>query len=161
MRRRGPGQVSERSGLMSFIIASENGLRSGTRHSSDQFMTALGIMHWAVGTKSTKKRQVQGSHLNLSLPSSKSTFSKPIKEKCMSEVAGIASIIVFHLSKLWRATFSILCDVISLMRLQGEFECDRAASSLVWPLSRLNWSTLQPHQKYNYTFAQYEEVGFP
>ena len=39
------------------------------------------------------------SCLTLSLPSSKSTFSQPSKEKCISEVARICSIIIFHLSK--------------------------------------------------------------
>ena len=39
----------------------------------------------------------------------------------MSDVARICSIITFHLSKLWKARFSILCDVIFLVRLQGEF----------------------------------------
>ena len=36
----------------------------------------------------------------------------------------IGSIIIFHLSELWKAKFFILCDVIFLMRLQGEFEID-------------------------------------
>ena len=36
--------------------------------------------------------------INLSLPSSKST--QPLKEKCISEVVRIVSIIIFHLSKL-------------------------------------------------------------
>ena len=36
----------------------------------------------------------------LSLLSSKSTFSQSFKEKCISEVARICSIIIFHLSKL-------------------------------------------------------------
>ena len=50
-------------------------------------------------------------HLTLSLSySSTSTFSQPFKEKCISEVVGTGSIIIFHLSKLWKT--SILCDVI-------------------------------------------------
>ena len=40
--------------------------------------------------------------LTLSLPSSKSTFSQPFKEKCISEVVRIGSIIILHLIKLWK-----------------------------------------------------------
>ena len=36
----------------------------------------------------------------------------------------IGSIISFHLSKLAKAKFSILCDVIFLARLQGKFAID-------------------------------------
>ena len=32
--------------------------------------------------------------------------------------------IIFHLSKLWKAQFSILCDVIFLVRLQEKFDID-------------------------------------
>ena len=50
--------------------------------------------------------------LTLSLPSSKSTFSQPFKDKCISDVVRIGNVI-FHLSKqLWKAKFFILCDVI-------------------------------------------------
>ena len=48
------------------------------------------------------------------------------KEKCMSEVVRIGVIIIFHLSKLWKAKFSILCDVIFLERLQGKLEIDQS-----------------------------------
>ena len=58
----------------------------------------------------------------LPCPSSKSTLSQPLKETCMSKVVGIGSMIIFHLSRLRKATFSILCDVIFLVRLQGKFE---------------------------------------
>ena len=51
-------------------------------------------------------------------PSSKSESSQPFKEKCMSDAVRIGSIIIFHLSKLWKAKFFILCDVIFLARLQ-------------------------------------------
>ena len=50
------------------------------------------------------------------------TFSQTFKEKCLSEVVVIGSIIIFHLSKLWKAKFFVLCDVIFLARLQGKFE---------------------------------------
>ena len=45
----------------------------------------------------------------------------------MSEVVRIGSIIIFHLSKLKKANeFSILCDVIFLVRLQGKFGIDHS-----------------------------------
>ena len=34
--------------------------------------------------------------------------------------------IMFHLSKLWKATFFVLCDAILLVRLQGKFEIDHS-----------------------------------
>ena len=40
--------------------------------------------------------------------------------KCISEVVGIGSIIIFPLSKLCKARFFLLCDVIFLVRLQGK-----------------------------------------
>ena len=36
----------------------------------------------------------------------------------------IAIIIIFHLGKLWKAKFFILCDIIFPVRLQGKFEID-------------------------------------
>ena len=67
--------------------------------------------------------------LTLPLPSSKSTFSQAFKEKCISEVVRIVSIIIFHLSKVWKAKFFILCDVIFLVRLQGKFDIDHCLFS--------------------------------
>ena len=69
---------------------------------------------------------IRVSWLTLPLPSLKSTFSQPFKQKCLSEVLRIGSIILFHLSKLWKDKFFILCDVIFLVRLQGKFEVDRS-----------------------------------
>ena len=46
--------------------------------------------------------------------------------RCTSEVVRIGSIIVFHLRKLWKTKFSILCDVTFLVRLQGKFEIDHS-----------------------------------
>ena len=40
-------------------------------------------------------------------------------------VAIVCSIITFHLSKLCKVKFSILCDVIFLVRLQGNFDIDQ------------------------------------
>ena len=47
------------------------------------------------------------------------TLSLP---KCISEVARIGSIIIFHLSELWKVKLFILWDSIFLVRLQGKFE---------------------------------------
>ena len=38
----------------------------------------------------------------------------------------VCSIITFHLSKLCKVKFSILCDVIFLVRLQGNFDIDHS-----------------------------------
>ena len=38
----------------------------------------------------------------------------------------IRSIIIFHLSKLWKVKFSLLCDVIFLVRLQEKFDVDHS-----------------------------------
>ena len=63
----------------------------------------------------------------LSLPSLKSTFSQPFKQKMYKwGNERIGSIIIFHLSKRWKAKFSILCDVIFLVKLQGKFEVDHS-----------------------------------
>ena len=41
--------------------------------------------------------------LTLSLPSSKSTFSQPLQEECVSEMLRIGSIIILHLSKAMKS----------------------------------------------------------
>ena len=49
------------------------------------------------------------------------------REIYISEVVRIgSSIIIFQLSKLWKAKFFILCDVIFLVRLQEEFGIDHS-----------------------------------
>ena len=48
-------------------------------------------------------------NVTFALPSSKSTFSQPFREKCISEVVRIGSIIMFPLSKLWIFKFFKLC----------------------------------------------------
>ena len=48
------------------------------------------------------------------------------EENCISEVVRIGSIIIFHLSKLWKAKFSILCGVIFLVGLQEKFDVDHS-----------------------------------
>ena len=70
--------------------------------------------------------QVNLAPLTLSLPSSRSTFSQPFQEKCISEVVRIGVIIICHLSKLWKNKFSILYDGIFLVRLQEKFEIDHS-----------------------------------
>ena len=60
--------------------------------------------------------------LTPSLPSSKSAFSNLLKINVRWREVG--SGIIFHLSRVWRASFSILCDVILLVRLQENFEID-------------------------------------
>ena len=61
--------------------------------------------------------------LTLSLPSSQKVHSPNLlKRKCISEVVRIVSAIIFHLSELWKAKFSILCDVLLLVRLQEKFD---------------------------------------
>ena len=56
----------------------------------------------------------------------KATFSQPFKEECMSNVVRIGSIIIFHLRIAMKSQVlhTVLCDVISLVRLQGQFEID-------------------------------------
>ena len=57
------------------------------------------------------------------------------KEKCMSEVVRIVRLIIFHLRKLWKAKFFILCHVIFLLRLQEKFEVDHSWEWLAGLLS--------------------------
>ena len=55
-----------------------------------------------------------------------------------SEVVRIGSIIIFHLGKLWRAKFFILCDVLFLVRRQGKFEIDHSCGC--WTI--VGWTKL-------------------
>ena len=65
--------------------------------------------------------------LTLSLPSSQKVHSPNLlKRKCISEVVRIGSAIIFHLSKLWKAKFFILGDVLLLVRLQEKFDIDHS-----------------------------------
>ena len=64
--------------------------------------------------------------LTLPLQSSKSTFSQHFKDKFIGDAVRIGSIILFHLSKLWKAKSFILCDVRFLVRLQGKLEIDHS-----------------------------------
>ena len=71
------------------------------------------------------------SWVYLFIPKLKIVHSPNIsKRKCISEVVRIGSIIIFHLSKLGKAKFSILCDVIFLAR-QQKFEVDHSGSERV------------------------------
>ena len=57
------------------------------------------------------------------------TFSQLFKEKYISEVVRNGSIIIFRLSKLWKAKFFILCGVIFLVRVQWEIWNSMASRS--------------------------------
>ena len=47
----------------------------------------------------------------------------------------------FHLSTVWNTKFFILCDVISLVRLQGKFEVDSLLGVKGWcPVYQLVWA---------------------
>ena len=73
----------------------------------------------------------------------KCTFSQLLKENCLSKVVRIGNIIIFHVSKSWKAKFIILCDVIFLMRLQGKFEMITLGSERVkLPCSPLPFPSL-------------------
>ena len=99
--------------------------------------------------------------ISLSLPSSKSTFSQPFKEKSMSEVARIGSLIIFHLSQLWKAKFSILCNVIFLVRLQGNLKLiTLGVKGLILSLPRVIKFKFLLHSHQKYYITQYGELGF-
>ena len=73
-----------------------------------------------------------------------STFPQPFKEKCISEVVRIGNVIIFHLSKLWKAKFFIQCGVIFLVMLQGNFKLITLGSERVDDFSNIfgvqeNW----------------------
>ena len=48
-----------------------------------------------------------------------------LKRRYISEVARICIIIIFHMSKLWKVKFSLLCDVIFQVGLQEKFDSER------------------------------------
>ena len=58
-------------------------------------------------------------------PKFKKYILSTFQRKMYSEVVRTGSIIIFPLNKLWKAKFSLLCDVIFLVRLQEKFEIDR------------------------------------
>ena len=102
--------------------------------------------HWCVSTiyHATFHSQTQKVHSpNL------------LKETCIREVVRIVSIIIFRLSKLWKAKFFILCGVTFLVRLQGKFEIDhswewkgealaRRDASILYQLLHPVWPGLNP-----------------
>ena len=53
-------------------------------------------------------------------------FPSLLKRKCISKVVRICIKIIFHLSKLWKAKFSLLCDVIFPVGLEGKFDIDNS-----------------------------------
>ena len=78
-----------------------------------QSLTSLGHSSSTSLVVHIKWYAVSGSCLTLSLPSLKSTFSQPFKEKCTREVARIGSIISFHLSKAMKTQVlhSVWCNI--------------------------------------------------
>ena len=68
----------------------------------------------------------QFSILNLSRPSSKSTFSQPFKEKCISEVVKLGSIIIVRLSKLWKAFKKFFKSWCYIFGERAKFEIDHS-----------------------------------
>ena len=67
-------------------------------------------------------------------------------------VAQTGSIIIFHLSMLWKAKFFILCDVIFLVRLQGKFELDHSWEWKGWSECRLctyHTKSLSPRRRFS------------
>ena len=71
----------------------------------------------------------------------------------------ISSIIIFHLNRLWKAKFFTLCDVVFLVRLQGEIQilitlgCERVDSQ-EWSISNLSWSLTRSNT--SHSTIQYE-----
>ena len=90
------------------------------------------LTDWNVGllTSTCKQSLIMCSGIEVGYPFhsqvQRSTFTQPFKEKCRSDVVRIGSIIMFHLSKLWKAKFFMLCDIIFLVGLQDKFEIDRS-----------------------------------
>ena len=66
------------------------------------------------------------------LPTEFKKYPQPFKERCISEVIRIGSIIIFPVSKLWKAKFFILCGVIFLVSPQGKFVIDHSWEWKVW-----------------------------
>ena len=78
-------------------------------------------------TRSALQTWTDGDHYKTINPlSPKCTFFQRFKEKCMNEVMRIESIITSHLSTLWKARFSILRDIIFLLRMQEKFDIDHS-----------------------------------
>ena len=78
-----------------------------------------------------------------------STFSQPFKKKYMSKVVRISCIIsiaVFRLSKLWIATFFILCDIIFLLRLQEELQIDHSRELKLDTANEMIWNLMKPNE---------------
>ena len=65
-----------------------------------------------------------GLLLAFSLPSSKSTFSQPFKDKHLSDAVRIDRMIIFHLRI--RDENRVLSSVIFLVRLQDKFKIDHS-----------------------------------
>ena len=96
------------------------------------------IWNWSLlGVKGLRLFCASPSLQTLSHPSSKGSFSKLLKEKCISEVVRIGSIIFFCLSKLWKAKFFILCDSLLRWGCRGSLKLITTGSERV---TRRRWS---------------------
>ena len=100
--------------------------------------------------------------LTLSLPSSWSTFSQPLNKKCIKcGCEKFDSIIIFHLSKLWKAIFFILCDVKFLVRLQGKFDIDHSWEwTDAWSSNANPSPLLKKIRLLNEHLSQFDSVSF-
>ena len=73
----------------------------------------------------------------------------------------IGSIIIFHLSKLWKAKFLILFDVILLVRLQGKFDIDIGGEGVNPFTPKSNQFQISPAPSPEmFNMAQHKEPGF-
>ena len=86
------------------------------------------------GSNLTDTQCLSGTILSLSLLSWRSAFSRPFKDRCMSEVARIGSLIIFHLSKAMKSQIlhTMSCNI------SGEVAGERWDRSLLG-VKRVKW----------------------
>ena len=68
------------------------------------------------------------------------TFSQPCKEKCINEIVRIGSVIIFHLSKLRKAKFLILCDESFWWGCRGNYQLITLVS---WTVKRASYPCIR------------------
>ena len=98
--------------------------------------SALGTRPGLLPQPEMFRAAAHSSCLTLSLPSSKSTFSQPSNDKCISEVVRIGNIITAMPEK---PSSSYQCDVIFLARAAGNLKLitlgsERVQHKVDWPL---------------------------
>ena len=96
---------------VSFRLGKQAGRQAGRQAGSE-------LAH--EGYRSVSYSQTVLHSYNVTFLSSNGTFS----ENC--EVVRIGSVIIFHLSMLWKAKFLTLFDALFLVSLQGKFEIDQS-----------------------------------